>query len=121
MYRMVPADSQDNALAQLRKGTLEYCVLALLREEPRYGFDLVKTLGEVEGMLTSQGTVYPLLTRLRREELVATEWQESPEGPPRKYYRLTPKGRRALRNFVEEWHRFKQAVDHFIERRNEDG
>lgn len=107
---------RQDSLAQMRKGTLEFCVLALLTDEPRYGFDIVKTLSEVDGMVTPQGTVYPLLARLRRDELVATEWQESPAGPPRKYYRLTPKGRRALDDFIGEWQRFKKAVDGFIGR-----
>lgn len=112
---MVP-DGQERSVAQMRKGTLEYCVLALLSEAPHYGFDLVKTLSEVDGMLTPQGTVYPLLARLRRDELVSTEWQESPSGPPRKYYRISPKGQRALKDFIDEWKRFKDAVDHFVER-----
>lgn len=115
MRYMVPAD-QHRSVAQMRKGTLEYCVLALLSEEERYGFDLVKALGEVDSMPTPQGTVYPLLARLRRDGLVSTEWQESSAGPPRRYYRLTPKGRRELKTFIEEWQRFRQAVDHFMRR-----
>lgn len=116
MYGMVAVQGQSPSVAQLRKGALEYCVLALLSEEERYGFDLVKALGNVDGMLTNQGTIYPLLSRLRRDGLVATEWQESPAGPPRRYYRVTAKGRRALGDFIEEWSRFKDAVDQFIER-----
>lgn len=108
--------SGSPSLVQLRKGTLEYCVLALLAEEERYGFDLVKALSDVDGMLTPQGTIYPLLARLRRENLVSTDWKESPSGPPRRYYRLTAKGRRALRTFSEEWRRFSNAVDRFLER-----
>jgi len=115
MLHMIAATHQKS-VAQMRKGTLEYCVLALLGEQERYGFDLVKALSEVDGMLTPQGTIYPLLARLRREDLVSTEWQESPSGPPRRYYRLTAKGRRALNDFIHEWRRFKDAVDHFVER-----
>lgn len=114
MRRMV-ADGPAS-LAQLRKGTLEYCVLALLAEQERYGFDLVKALSAVDGMLTPQGTIYPLLARLRREDLVSTEWKESPTGPPRRYYRLTAKGQRALKVFIDEWRRFSNAVDGFLER-----
>ncbi|HXF35938.1 MAG TPA: PadR family transcriptional regulator, partial [Actinomycetota bacterium] len=73
---------EDRLLAQMRRGTLEYCVLALLGEEERYGFDLVRALSEVDGMLTTEGTIYPLLTRLRREGLVSSSWRESPSGPP---------------------------------------
>jgi len=104
-------------LAQMRRGVLQFCVLALLAEEERYGFDLVRALGEVEGMVTSEGTIYPLLSRLRRDGLVETTWQESPSGPPRRYYGLTAAGCAALEAFAEEWSRFRNAVDHFIEGR----
>src|SRR2546423_392976 len=80
---------------QLRGGTLEYCVLSLLAGEERYGFELIKLLGDVEGMVTTEGTIYPLLSRLRRDGLVETTWQESLSGPPRRYYRTTPAGRDA--------------------------
>jgi PadR family transcriptional regulator PadR len=113
MYRMVEA--RPALLAQLRRGTLEYCVLALLHSGERYGFDLVRQLGQVEGMMTSEGTVYPLLGRLRREGLVATTWRESPSGPPRRYYQLTPTGRQALDAFASQWASFRDAVDHFLD------
>jgi PadR family transcriptional regulator PadR len=108
---------QDRLLTQMRRGTLEYCVLALLREEERYGFDLVKALGAADGMVTSEGTIYPLLSRLRRDGLVETTWRESTSGPPRRYYRLTKTGRSALDAFKDEWSRFRDAVDHFVERK----
>jgi len=104
-------DAPRSALPQLRRGVLEYCVLALLRDSPRYGFDLVQALGERGGLLTSEGTIYPLLARLRRAELVSTTWQESTSGPPRRYYSLTPSGRTALGAFVTEWSRFRDGVD----------
>ena len=107
---------QDRLLTQMRRGTLEFCVLALLKVEERYGFDLVRALGEADGMVTSEGTIYPLLSRLRRDGLVSTTWEESPSGPPRRYYRLTAKGRQALAQFVQEWQRFRDAVDRFMER-----
>ncbi len=110
MHRMEHGAAR-NVLSQLRRGTIEYCVLALLRDCERYGFELVRTLAEADGMVTSEGTIYPLLTRLRREELVTTSWRESETGPPRRYYRLTPAGRTALVNFIEEWARFRDAVD----------
>lgn len=106
---------QATLIPQMRRGTLQYCVLALLADEERYGFDLVKELSEVEGMVTSEGTIYPLLTRLRKEGLVETSWQESPSGPPRRYYGLTAAGHAALETFAAEWKRFRDAVDHFVE------
>lgn len=101
-------------MAQMRRGTLQYCVLALLRREERYGFDLVRALGSADGMVTTEGTIYPLLARLRRDGLVASSWEESPSGPPRRYYRLTAKGRSALDEFASEWQRFRDAVDSFV-------
>jgi PadR family transcriptional regulator PadR len=111
------APKQDALLAQMRKGTLQYCVLALLGDEERYGFDLVRALAETDGMVTSEGTIYPLLSRLRRDGLVETTWRESTAGPPRRYYRLTKEGRAALGGFIDEWGRFRDAVDNFMERK----
>jgi PadR family transcriptional regulator PadR len=99
---------------QLRKGVLGFCVLSMLERSPRYGFELVQLLGRADGLLTSEGTIYPLLSRMRGEELVATEWQESSGGPPRRYYRLTPAGRHALEDFRHEWTRFRAAVDEIL-------
>jgi PadR family transcriptional regulator len=107
---------QEAPLAQMRRGVLQYCVLALLAEDERYGFELVRALGDVDGMVTSEGTIYPLLSRLRRDGLVATTWRESTQGPPRRYYRATDAGRAALVAFSHEWDRFRAAVDHFIGR-----
>jgi len=111
--------TQDALLAQMRRGTLQYCVLSLLADQERYGFDLVRGLAELDGMVTSEGTIYPLLSRLRRDGLVESNWQESPSGPPRRYYRLTNAGRAALDAFRLEWRRFRDAVDHFVERTDE--
>jgi PadR family transcriptional regulator PadR len=107
---MEPGDARK-AVSQLRRGALEYCVMALLREGDRYGFELVRLLSSADGLVTSEGTIYPLLTRLRRERLVTTFWRESESGPPRRYYRLTDAGRAALAGFSHEWTRFRDAVD----------
>ena len=104
-----------NSLSQLRRGAVEYCVLALLRDGERYGFELVRKLSEVDGLVTSEGTIYPLLTRLRRDQLVTTFWRESETGPPRRYYQLTDEGREALAGFTEEWARFRDGVDGLLE------
>jgi PadR family transcriptional regulator PadR len=104
-----------NVLSQLRRGTVEYCVLALLRSGERYGFELVRELSGVNGLVTSEGTIYPLLTRLRKEQLVTTFWQESESGPPRRYYRLTEAGDTALAEFATEWSRFRDSVDAILE------
>jgi PadR family transcriptional regulator PadR len=106
--------SADKAESQLRKGVLEYCVLALMREGPRYGVELLRELEGSGALATSQGTVYPLLSRLRRDELVVTTWQESAAGPPRRYYELTEAGHRALEEFARIWPGFRDAVDQFL-------
>ena len=103
--------AESEVLSQLRRGALEYCVLALLADEPRYGFDIARTLGGVDGMVTAEGTLYPLLSRLKKDGRVTTTWRDSDSGPPRKYYAITQEGRRALANFIEEWQRFRVAVE----------
>jgi PadR family transcriptional regulator len=110
---MEPGDA-TNLLTQMRRGALPYCVLALLRDEQRYGVEIVRLLAEADGMVTSEGTIYPLLSRLRRQGLVETVWQESTAGPPRRYYGLTAAGRQSLEAFGAEWERFSEAVKYFI-------
>jgi PadR family transcriptional regulator PadR len=102
---------RDVAVSQLRRGVVEYCVLALLRGGERYGFELVRLLGD---LVTSEGTIYPLLSRLRRDGAVETTWRESPTGPPRRYYRLTSQGRDTLDAFTVEWARFRDGVDEIL-------
>ncbi|MER7596775.1 MULTISPECIES: PadR family transcriptional regulator [Streptomyces] len=108
------AAKQARAAVQLRKGVLEYCVLALMRDRSRYGVELVHALEESGVLATSQGTVYPLLSRLRRDDLVTTTWQESTSGPPRRYYALTDGGRAALDEFTRVWPAFRDTVDAFL-------
>lgn len=105
------APSETNSLSQLRRGVLEYCVLSLLNGTSLYAFDLIRRLSDSDGMVISEGTIYPLLSRLRREGWVSTTWAESAEGPPRRYYALTPAGEHALLAFAAEWRRFRDAVD----------
>jgi PadR family transcriptional regulator, regulatory protein PadR len=101
----------DKMMAQMRRGAIEYCVLALLRDQDRYGLELTRALTDADGLVTSEGTVYPLLTRLREEGLVETTWEESRQGPPRRYYRITNDGRDALKAFIVQWERFRKTVD----------
>jgi PadR family transcriptional regulator PadR len=116
---MVDIDTSASVLAQLRRGIVEYCVLALLRDVERYGFELVGLLGGPGRLLTSEGTIYPLLSRLRRDGAVETVWRESTGGPPRRYYRLTPHGRSALDEFAAAWPPFRDAVDRILHERLE--
>jgi PadR family transcriptional regulator PadR len=110
---MVPGD--DSILTHLRRGALEYCVLAMLQGQELYGLDIARRL-TVDGILMSgEGTLYPLLARLRKAGLVDTMWQESVEGPPRRYYSLTGDGRDALAAFTRTWKPFRDAVDSAIQ------
>lgn len=83
----------DNWTVQVRKGVLELCILNSLAKEERYGYELVKALVAVPGLEVAEGTIYPLLSRLKLQGLLTTRLQESPEGPARKYYALTGDGR----------------------------
>ncbi|KJS52870.1 PadR family transcriptional regulator [Streptomyces rubellomurinus subsp. indigoferus] len=99
---------------QLRKGVLEYCVLALLRDGPRYGVELLQELGRFPMLATSQGTIYPLLSRLRRAGLADTFLRDSATGPSRRYYALTDAGRAALDEFSALWPAFRITVDQIL-------
>lgn len=117
---MVPG-GEAKLLSQLRRGSVQYCVLALLRDGDRYGFDLTRALAEADGLVTSEGTVYPLLARLRHEGLVETNWRESSQGPPRRYYRLTSDGHEALQAFTVQWRRFRDAIDGLLDEESANG
>jgi PadR family transcriptional regulator PadR len=105
---------------ELRRGVVEHCVLALLRDHESYAFEIVRVL-EDRGLIASEGTIYPLLSRLRRDGLVSTAWRTSNAGPPRRYYRLTEHGRAVLDTFVTEWASFRAAVDALLGPRAEGG
>lgn len=90
-------DLFENWTVQLRKGILELCVLNALEGGERYGYELVKSLVGVPGLGLTEGTLYPLLSRLKAQGLVRTRLEESPDGPARKYYELTEKGRRTAK------------------------
>ncbi|MDO5701017.1 MAG: PadR family transcriptional regulator [Bowdeniella nasicola] len=101
---MPPQDSQ------LRKGVIELAVVALLAREPTYGADLVDRLSAYPGLDVSSGTLYPLLTRLRKGGYVTTTWRESPVGPPRKIYELTAAGHRRLATLTDAWTLVSTAI-----------
>ncbi|WP_448070474.1 PadR family transcriptional regulator [Georgenia yuyongxinii] len=98
-------------LTNLRRGTLEFCVLAYLAHEPAYGLDIARRLGAKPVLLESEGTLYPLLSRLRKSGWVVTRWEESESGSPRRYYALTDDGRTALDAFARTWDEFRDSVD----------
>ena len=85
----------DNIKSQMRKGYLEYCILLILRKKAAYASDIISELKDAK-MIVVEGTLYPLLTRLKNSELLDYRWEESTQGPPRKYYEMTEKGIRFL-------------------------
>ncbi len=98
-------------LTELRRGVLAPCVLALLAERPRFGLELVRHLAEQGGLLTSEGTVYPLLNRMRDQSLVVSEWREEEGERARRYYSVTPAGRARVEAFRADWALFAKTVD----------
>lgn len=97
---------------QFKKGVLEICVLALLDKQDRYGYELVQKISDQ--IAISEGSVYPLLRRLKKEEYFTTYLQESAEGPSRKYYTLTDNGRGYLHQLINEWQEFSVGVNQII-------
>ena len=100
-----------NWTTQLRKGLLELAILNALAARPLYGYDIVRQLGDVDSLVISEGTIYPILTRLRGERYVESSVEESPDGPPRKYYRLTDSGREQLGRMNDHWQRLRDAIE----------
>lgn len=97
---------------QFKKGVLELCVLVLLDKQDRYGYELVQKISEQ--IAISEGSVYPLLRRLKKENYFTTYLKESSEGPPRKYYKLTDDGRLFLHELLQEWKEFSNGVNQII-------
>ncbi len=101
--------SLDDKFLALRKGLLEFLLLKIIAADQVYAADILRQLQDTE-FATQEGTLYPLLSKMRREGLLDYEWQESEAGPPRKYYRLTAKGREQLREISAYWQQINQTV-----------
>jgi len=101
--------SLDEKFTAIRKGLLEFLVLKIISANQVYAADILKELNATE-FATQEGTLYPLLSKMRREQLVDYEWKESESGPPRKYYELTAKGREALRETSDYWQKISGTV-----------
>jgi PadR family transcriptional regulator PadR len=101
----------ENAKSQMRKGMLEYCVLLLLKHRPSYASDIIQQLKRAE-LLVVEGTLYPLLTRLKNDGLLRYEWQESTQGPPRKYYALSTEGEQFLEGLDAAWTELSNTINY---------
>lgn len=100
----------ENAKAQMRKGVLEMCILSIISEQEAYPSDIIKRLKESE-LIIVEGTLYPLLTRLKNAGILTYKWEESRSGPPRKYYHITDNGRHFLDELRHTWDRLVHAVN----------
>ena len=100
----------ENTKAQMRKGVLEYCILSILSKNACYASDIIKELKEAQ-VIVVEGTLYPLLTRQKNAGLLAYRWEESPQGPPRKYYELTEVGQQVLAELEKSWADLVDSVD----------
>lgn len=94
--------NEENVKVQMRKGILEYCILAILSREDSYAPKIIAELKEAQ-MIVVEGTLYPILTRQKNAGLLSYRWEESPQGPPRKYYMLTDAGHQQLKMLDEAW------------------
>lgn len=104
----------ENATAQMRKGTLEFCILAIVSKKDCYASDIINTMKE-KNLIVVEGTLYPLLTRQKNAGLLHYRWEESKQGPPRKYYALTEKGKDYLSELKNSWKELVDSVNSIIE------
>ena len=100
----------ENAKAQMRKGILEYCILSILDQGDAYASDIINKMKEAR-MIVVEGTLYPLLTRQKNAGLLSYRWEESTQGPPRKYYALTEEGRKFLKELDASWSELVDAIE----------
>src|ERR1700729_1472196 len=101
----------EGGLTELRRGVLGPCVLALLQQRPRFGLELVRDLSAADGLLTSDGTVYPLLNRLRDGGLVTSEWRDGDGERARRYHSITAAGQQSLADFRDDWVGFTKTAN----------
>lgn len=106
------SNQEGNIRSQMRKGILEYCVLLLLNRQRAYPSDIIKGMSEAS-LIVVEGTLYTLLNRMRKEGKLNYEWEESPKGPPRKYYFLTETGKETLNEMSQAWDEIVANVTHF--------
>ncbi len=110
--------SLENTQAQMRKGILEYCILSILAKKEAYPSEILETLKDAK-LIVVEGTLYPLLTRLKNMELLSYRWEESQSGPPRKYFTLTKMGKAFLEELDSTWSELSQAVNKISNQTNE--
>lgn len=105
----------ENTKAQMRKGILEYCILSVIEQGDAYASDIIEHLQQNK-ILVVEGTLYPLLTRLKNADILTYRWEESTSGPPRKYYALTEKGLEFKKELDETWNDLQTAVNQITQK-----
>ncbi len=104
----------DNWQEQLRRGGLELAILLAVRNTPRYGLEIIRHLEELTDLIVAEGTIYPILGRLTRDGMLKADWVADEGSHPRKYYRLTDKGRRTLDDMLAHWNAFSDNIGRLI-------
>jgi len=107
----------EKTKAQMRKGVLEYCILAIIAEKEVYASDIIFQLKEAE-LIVVEGTLYPLLSRLKNDNLLSYRWEESKSGPPRKYYEITDLGKIFLQDLDQGWKNLIDSVNTIVNSNN---
>ena len=108
----------ENTKAQMRKGVLEFCILSILSDGEHYPTEIIERMKEGK-LLIVEGTLYPLLTRLKNDGLLAYRWVESQSGPPRKYFTLTEEGKNFLKELTDGWKELTDSVNHILQQTNQ--
>lgn len=111
MHNMVPKGAGQSHTSQLLHGVLDMCLLSIIEEEASYGYEMVNKLRDRGLDLASEGSIYPLLSRLQKQGMIEGYLVQSPAGPARKYYRMSGQGRETLEAWREEWRAFRASVD----------
>jgi PadR family transcriptional regulator PadR len=109
-FAVMNENNIENIKSQMRKGVLEYCILSVLDKNDAYASELINKLKEAR-IIVVEGTLYPLLTRQKNQGLLTYRWEESTQGPPRKYYSLTDKGRTVLQEMDKAWTEIVETLD----------
>ena len=108
-------DPLDKWREQLRRGGLELAILLAVSSTPRYGLEIIRYLQESTDLVVTEGTIYPILGRLTRSGVVEAEWISDETPHPRKYYRLSQRGRKSLDEMLEHWNSYRNKIDHLVE------
>ena len=119
MYYICSMDIERNN-SQMRKGVLELCILSIVSQQDAYASDIIEKLKEAQ-LIVVEGTLYPLLTRLKNEGLLGYRWEESTQGPPRKYYRITEVGQIVLDQMASNWREIVESVERLLEKQPSGG